>query len=104
MLYGPNTNVGHHSILFMVENQIAYVLQALRALDAEPARRLDVDPEVQRSYNEELQRALAKTAFSAGCASWYKTADGRVVNNWPSDLRTYRERTAVFTPQDYVQE
>ena len=104
MLYGPNTNVGHHSILFMVENQIAYVLQALRALDAEPARRLDVDPEVQRSYNEELQRELAKTAFSAGCASWYKTADGRVVNNWPSDLRTYRERTAVFTPQDYVQE
>ncbi|MEU9670783.1 NAD(P)/FAD-dependent oxidoreductase [Streptomyces bobili] len=102
MLYGPNTNVGHHSILFMVECQIAYVLQALRALDAAPARRLDVDPEVQLRYNAELQRELADTAFSAGCASWYKTRDGKVVNNWPSSLEKYRERTAVFAPEDYA--
>ncbi|MDO0924259.1 NAD(P)/FAD-dependent oxidoreductase [Streptomyces sp. TG1A-8] len=104
MLYGPNTNVGHHSILFMVECQIAYVLQALEALDAVPSGRVDVDPEVQGRYNEELQRKLADTAFSAGCASWYKTQDGKVVNNWPSSIEEYRERTAVFVPQDYALE
>jgi len=102
MLYGPNTNLGHHSILFMVECQIDYVLKALGSLDADPARTLDVAPEVQRRYNEELQRDLAGTAFAAGCASWYKTGDGRVVNNWPASIEAYRERTAVFEPQDYT--
>ncbi|MGW0535303.1 flavin-containing monooxygenase [Streptomyces sp. NPDC003032] len=102
MLYGPNTNLGHHSILFMVESQIAYVLQALASLDAGPARTLDVIPEVQRRYNEDLQRDLAGTAFAADCGSWYTTGDGRVVNNWSSSIEAYRERTAVFAPQDYT--
>lgn len=99
MLYGPNTNLGHHSILFMVECQIAYVLQAL---DAGPDRVLDVDAEVQRRYNERLRQDLAGTAFAAGCGSWYKTSDGRVVNNWPGSIEDYRERTARFAPQDYT--
>jgi len=102
MLYGPNTNLGHHSILFMVECQIAYVLQALRALDAAPGGHLDVDAEVQRRYNDELQRDLAGTAFAAGCGSWYTTQDGKVVNNWPASIESYRERTAVFVPEDYA--
>ncbi|CAM5603768.1 NAD(P)/FAD-dependent oxidoreductase OS=Streptomyces alboniger OX=132473 GN=CP975_33375 PE=4 SV=1 [Streptomyces alboniger] len=102
MLYGPNTNLGHHSILFMVESQIDYVLQALAALDTGRTRTLDVAPEVQRRYNEELQRDLAGTAFAAGW-SWYTTGEGRVVNNWSSSIEAYRERTAVFAPQDYVE-
>ncbi|MEU5797412.1 NAD(P)/FAD-dependent oxidoreductase [Streptomyces sp. NPDC047813] len=102
MLYGPNTNLGHHSILFMVECQIDYVLKALGSLDGDRNRTLDVAPEVQRRYNEELQRDLAGTAFAAGCASWYKTGDGRVVNNWPASIEAYKERTAVFEPGDYI--
>ncbi|WPO76507.1 NAD(P)/FAD-dependent oxidoreductase [Streptomyces sp. KN37] len=101
MLYGPNTNLGHHSILFMVECQIDYVLQALGALDGGGDRTLDVAAQVQRRYNEELQRDLAGTAFAAGCGSWYTTSEGRVVNNWPSSIESYRERTAVFAPRDY---
>ncbi len=102
MLYGPNTNLGHHSILFMVECQIAYVLQALGSLDTGRDRTLDVLPEVQRRYNEELRRDLAGTAFAAGCGSWYTTGDGRVVNNWSSSIEAYRERAAVFTERDYA--
>ncbi|WP_369213414.1 flavin-containing monooxygenase [Streptomyces flavofungini] len=103
MLYGPNTNLGHHSILFMVESQIDYVLQALGALDTGRDRTLDVDPEVQRRYNEQLQRDLAGTAFASGCGNWYTNDAGRVVNNWSSSIEAYRERTAVFTPEDYVE-
>ncbi|MEV0122212.1 NAD(P)/FAD-dependent oxidoreductase [Streptomyces sp. NPDC050703] len=103
MLYGPNTNLGHHSILFMVESQIDYVLQALGTLDADRDRTLDVAPDVQRRYNEELRRDLAGTAFAAGCGSWYTTGEGRVVNNWSSSIEAYRERTAVFAPRDYVE-
>ncbi len=104
MLYGPGTNLGHHSILFMVESQIGYVLRALGELDRAPERFLDVRPEVLAEYDDGLQAQLRETAFAGGCNSWYKTGDGRVVNNWPADIARYRERTAGFTPEDYAME
>ena len=93
LLYGPNTNLGHNSIIFMIECQVGYVVQCIRELFTRDLDWLDVRPEAQASYNVELQRALAKTAWAAGCSSWYKTASGKVTNNWSGFTVDYWWRT-----------
>ncbi len=96
MLYGPNTNLGHNSIIYMIEAQVEYVLQALAA-----GRPLSVKAEVMARYNEEIQQQLAHTPWAGTCTSWYKTADGKILNNWPDTARAYAEAVAVFDPAAY---
>jgi cation diffusion facilitator CzcD-associated flavoprotein CzcO len=93
LLYGPNTNLGHNSILFMIECQTRYVLRCLAALDANHARSLEVRRDAMARSNEQLQRDLARTAWAADCHSWYKTADGKVTNNWAGRTIQYWWRT-----------
>ncbi|MDB4966793.1 MAG: putative monooxygenase [Myxococcales bacterium] len=93
LLYGPNTNLGHNSIVYMLESQIAYVMQCLQALDAQELRYLDVRADVQHSFNEALQEQLERSVWASGCTSWYQTADGKQTNNWPGFTFTYRRRT-----------
>lgn len=88
LLYGPNTNLGHNSILFMVERQLNLVLQAL-ALQTR-AGAADVDPPVAVSEvayirdDQRTQSRMSRTAWAGDCTSWYKTASGRITNNWPT--------------------
>jgi cation diffusion facilitator CzcD-associated flavoprotein CzcO len=89
LLYGPNTNLGHNSILVMVERQIEYVLRCLDAMADRRARAIDVDPRAMASYNERVQADLTRTVWAASCASWYKTATGRITQNWPSFTVVY---------------
>lgn len=84
MLYGPNTNLGHNSIIFMIECQVNYVGQCIEALASSRLRYMDVKPAAMESFNRELQQDMQKTVWAAGCSSWYKTADGKVTNNWSS--------------------
>ena len=83
MLYGPNTNLGHNSIIFMMECQMTYILDAIRALDAGDLAYLDLRREVLDEFNEKLQAELRGTAWAAAGQSWYKDAAGRITNNWP---------------------
>jgi cation diffusion facilitator CzcD-associated flavoprotein CzcO len=101
MLYGPNTNLGHNSILTMLECQFDYVLQALRACAACAADAIDVRPEVMMKFNQKLQNDMQGTAWAGNCTSWYKTASGRITNNWSGNVEDYRRRTARFEPDDY---
>jgi len=96
MLYGPNTNLGHNSILVMIEAQVGYIIDAIRQLEARKARRLDVKRAVMDAYNEWLQRDLARSVWAADKQSWYKLADGTITNNWPHSTIRYRKllRTA----------
>jgi cation diffusion facilitator CzcD-associated flavoprotein CzcO len=102
ILYGPNTNLGHNSIIYMLEGQFAYVLQCLARLEQEPLRHLDVRPEVLRSYNAELQERLGRTIWASGCTSWYQNADGRLTNNWPGFTFTYRRLVRTVNFDDYA--
>ena len=101
LLYGPNTNLGHNSILYMLESQYAYVLGCLQALREQGLRYLDLRPTVQRHYNAELQRATHRTIWEQGCDSWYKTATGKHTNNWPGFTFTYRLMTRTPELADY---
>lgn len=101
MLYGPNTNLGHNSIIMMLECQFEYILQALTSLEENRARALNVRPDVMRRFNEQLQEELRGSSFAGSCNSWYKTPDGRVTNNWSGSVEEYKARTAHFELSDY---
>jgi cation diffusion facilitator CzcD-associated flavoprotein CzcO len=96
MLYGPNTNLGGNSIIYMLEGQIGYVAGALRTLDEEGLDWIDVRPEVQRSFNTWVGAASRTTVWESGCRSWYTTASGRNTNNWPDHTFLYRYRVRHF--------
>jgi cation diffusion facilitator CzcD-associated flavoprotein CzcO len=93
LMYGPNTNLGHNSIIFMIECQVRYAVQCIERLWQQGLAYLDVKPEAQRSFNEAVQKELRETAWAAGCKSWYKTAAGKVTNNWSHFTVTYWWRT-----------
>jgi cation diffusion facilitator CzcD-associated flavoprotein CzcO len=101
ILYGPNTNLGVGSIIYMLESQIQYVLDSIQRLRRSGIRYVDVRPEVQREFNAELQRRLAGSVWQAGCSSWYRTESGRITNNWPGLTLEYRRRTRRLEPGDY---
>ena len=96
MLYGPNTNLGGNSILYMLEGQIGYVAGALRALDAGGLDWIDVRPEVQRAFNAWVTASSRTSVWESGCRSWYTTASGRNTNNWPDHTFFYRHRVRRF--------
>ena len=89
LLYGPNTNLGHNSIVFMIECQVNYVLQCLARLRREQLAWLNVREAAQDDYNRQLQRSLGKTVWSSGCSNWYKTASGKIINNWSGPTLAY---------------
>lgn len=89
MLYGPNTNLGHNSIVFMIEIQVDYVLKCLRAMSERGLERLDLREDAMRRWQEECETSLARTVWATGCHSWYKTEDGKITNNWPYSTLAY---------------
>jgi cation diffusion facilitator CzcD-associated flavoprotein CzcO len=95
MLYGPNTNLGGNSIIYMLESQIGYVLGAIQTLQAERLAWLDVRPEVQEAFNSWVQSASRTSVWETGCHNWY-TASGRNINNWPAYTFMYRYHVRRF--------
>jgi cation diffusion facilitator CzcD-associated flavoprotein CzcO len=93
MLYGPNTNLGHNSIIFMIECQVHYIMDCLRALEERDLACIDVRPEVMRAYNEALRKVLDRTVWAKIGKSWYKRADGRITNNWSGTTVAYWWKT-----------
>lgn len=83
MLYGPNTNLGHNSIIFMVEAQVRYIVQCIDKIMAHDLRALEANPGAQQRFNEQLQAGLQNTVWGGDCGSWYKNESGKIVNNWP---------------------
>jgi cation diffusion facilitator CzcD-associated flavoprotein CzcO len=93
MLYGPNTNLGHNSIIFMFECQVRYIVQSVQTLLKQNLHSIEVRPEVVGRYNEELQHSLTQTVWAANCHSWYKDESGKIINNWPNTTLDYWRRT-----------
>jgi len=101
MLYGPNTNLGHNSIIFMLESQIAYVLQCVKALRDKRFTRMDLLGERMRQFNQQVQAKANKAVWNAGCNSWYRHESGKNTNNWPDFTLRYRALTRRVNFADY---
>ncbi|QNH76669.1 alpha/beta hydrolase fold domain-containing protein [Pseudomonas protegens] len=89
MLYGPNTNLGHNSIIHMLESQISHVMQARQALLDSDASQLEVDEHRHQRFQRRIQRRLATSVWS-GCKSWYVDERGHNSTNWPGFTWSYR--------------
>jgi cation diffusion facilitator CzcD-associated flavoprotein CzcO len=102
IVVGPNTGLGHSSMILMIEAQVGYIMQALTAMREKGARSADVKKEVEKQYNEEIQAKLTKSVWqSGGCMSWYQTKSGKNVTLWPGFTFTFMNRTRHFEPDKY---
>ncbi|MCG8649300.1 MAG: NAD(P)/FAD-dependent oxidoreductase, partial [Pirellulales bacterium] len=93
MLYGPNTNLGHNSIIFMVERQINYILKCLHRLRKTGMQSMEVTQQAMDQYDAEVQSRLQTLVWAGDCTSWYKSADGTIPNNWWGSAAGYWLRT-----------
>lgn len=76
-LLGPNTGLGHTSVVFMIESQIHYVSEAIKAVDAAGAQSISPRQSAQDAYNDALQRKLSGSVWNTGgCQSWYLDEHG----------------------------
>lgn len=100
-LMGPNTGLGHNSMIYMIESQIHYVLEAIHAMDARHATTVDPLPEVQDRFTDAVHERLARSVWASGCQSWYLDEQGRNSTTWPGFTFEYRARTRRFDAGAY---
>jgi cation diffusion facilitator CzcD-associated flavoprotein CzcO len=101
-LLGPNTGLGHNSVVFMIESQIRYVAEAIALVDGSRADALNVRAEVQDGFNEQVQRKLVKGVWTqGGCQSWYLDAMGVNRTVWPGYTWRYWLETRKVDPADF---
>jgi cation diffusion facilitator CzcD-associated flavoprotein CzcO len=101
-LVGPNTGLGHTSIVFMIESQVTYILDALRTLRARGADTLEVHEEAQRAYNAGVDRMTKGTVWvTGGCTSYYIDRNGHNSALWPTYTWPFRRQLRRFDPAAY---
>ena len=103
MLLGPNTGLGHNSVLLMIESQIAYLRQALAHRRRQGLATLEPTPQAQAAFIAEVDAGTDGSVWTAGgCLSWYTDDTGRNSTLWPGSVRAYQRRLARFDAGDYA--
>lgn len=89
-------------MVFMIESQIAYILDVLKTMDAEGLRQVEVRPEAQRAFVDGVRLSIRSTVWTrGGCTSWCLDARGRKTALWPSFMFRFRRLTRRFNPAEY---
>lgn len=101
LLLGPNTGLGHQSVLFMIEAQARYVLQALDLLDETASDTIEVLADIQQRFVQRIQARLSTSVWQSGCMSWYQDANGRNIAIWPYATWKYWLQTRRLDPRDF---
>jgi len=104
MLMGPNTGLGHNSMVFMIESQAHYICEAMKVAKEHGVQALDVKPEAQRGFVKHVQEQLRRTVWQSGCKSWYLNEQGRNTSLWPGFTFAYRLKTRRFQINKYFTE
>jgi cation diffusion facilitator CzcD-associated flavoprotein CzcO len=102
MLVGPNTGLGHNSIVFMIECQVDYIVRALTAIRGKQNGVLRLRPDVQQDEYTQIQQKMKGTVWSSGCKSWYQNADGHIDTLWPGYTWEYWLKTRRFPVAEYL--
>lgn len=100
-LLGPNTVLGHNSVIFMIESQVNYILQMIQALERTHANAIVVKDSVQARFNADLQKQFEGTVWQSGCVSWYQQDGGKNFALWPSYTWKYWLKTHKINLADY---
>ena len=101
-LVGPNTMLGHNSVIFMIESQVNYIMQLIQAVAENSAQAVEIKADVQAQFNTRIQNQLQGTVWQAGgCSSWYQTKDGKNFSVWPTYSWKYWLETRKPKLTDY---
>lgn len=101
-LLGPNTGLGHNSVVFMIESQIGYVGQAIAAVDSAGAQALAPTRAAQDAFNDELHEALERSVWNTGgCSSWYLDEHGKNRTLWSGMTWQYWLATRSLKRSEY---
>jgi cyclohexanone monooxygenase len=102
MLYGPNTNVGSNSVIFMLEAQAHYIVRALKHMRRRRKRYVAVRRETMADFIAKIDEWMAGTVWLTRCSNYFRAANGRVVTQWPRSTRAFWGMTRRFRPADYT--
>jgi cation diffusion facilitator CzcD-associated flavoprotein CzcO len=105
LLPGPNTGLGHSSVVYMLEAQIEHVLTAIVYMRRNGVTAIEARPQAQEAYVASVDKSMQGTVWtSGGCLSWYLDTTGRNSTLWPTPSWKFRRRVARFAPREYVME
>jgi cyclohexanone monooxygenase len=102
MLYGPNTNVGSNSVIFILEAQARYVVRALRHLRRKRKSYVAVTPRAMAEFIADIDKWMQGTVWLTRCSSYFRAPSGRVVTQWPRSARAFWSLTRRFRAADYT--
>jgi cation diffusion facilitator CzcD-associated flavoprotein CzcO len=100
MLGGPNTGLGHTSVIFMLESQLNYVAKAINVALKDDVL-IEPKAHMAAKWSREIQAKLPGTVWGSGCSSWYLNADGQNTTIWPDFTFKYRQSTRHFDERDH---
>lgn len=101
-IMGPNSGLGHSSVIIMIEAQVKFIMECLELCEKRGMRQLEIRPEVQARFNAGVQQRLKRTVWGSGCASWYLDEQGNNRALWPGSTMEYRRATARVRPEDFL--
>jgi cation diffusion facilitator CzcD-associated flavoprotein CzcO len=102
LLLGPNTALGHNSVVLMIEAQVRHLMRVFKLLRATGARAVGVREDVQDAFNARLQRKMRGTVWSTGCKSWYLDKNGKNTTLWPEFTFDYFRKVERVRPENYT--
>jgi cation diffusion facilitator CzcD-associated flavoprotein CzcO len=102
LVVGPNTGLGHSSMILMIEAQVNLVIESIKALKQKNARFIDLKRDALVEYNKDIQQKLSKTVWqNGGCVSWYQMKNGKNVTLWPGFTFTFMKKTKKWEEEKY---
>jgi cyclohexanone monooxygenase len=101
MLYGPNTNVGSNSVIFMLEAQARYIVRALKYMRRRRKSYVAVRPASMAAFIAKIDEWMEGTVWLTRCSNYFRAPNGRVVTQWPRSARVFWGMTRRFRPADY---
>lgn len=100
---GPNTGIGHTSALFVIEAQMRYIMNSLRALRRSGRDSIEVCPRAEDAYTTMVHREMQRTVWkTGGCQSWYQSRSGHIVAMFPGFSFTFRRLASRFRPGHHI--
>lgn len=102
MLYGPNTNVGSNSVIFMLEAQAHYIVRALKYMRRKRKTYLAVRGTTMTDFIARIDEWMQGTVWLTRCSNYFRAPNGRVVTQWPRSARAFWQMTRRFRPAEYI--
>jgi cation diffusion facilitator CzcD-associated flavoprotein CzcO len=101
LLLGPNSGLGHNSVILMIEAQVNYVMQLIDRI-ARDGVAIEPSPEAARAYDERLQKELSERVWAANCGAWYVDETGRNYTLYPHTVRKYLKEMREPVASEYI--